>query len=206
VCHSHAAGSGVQGAVSGDIFASPRSGVHLPLVSHKYQKSPLIPVVTFLVAALLSPLLPAQSAANRSVYEFCARRLGQQVGDGICQTLVDAALVNAGLPAGHRGREVWSIANTSGGVRIRGDYRNVSQGDIIWMRDIFPDRYRYAGTPEPLLRRGNQLDNHIGVVESIDADGVRYLNQNAGRQKRVRLDYFPFSEIGMLGEIIIYRP
>lgn|GEM_PF-1338481 len=175
-------------------------------MSHNSPKSPLLPVASFLVAALLAPALPAQSAANRSVYDFCARRLGQQVGDGICQTLVDAALVSAGLPAGHRGREVWSIANTPGGVRIRGDYRNVSRGDIIWMRDIFPDRYRFAGTPDPLLQRGNRQDNHIGIVESIDADGVRYLNQNAGRQKTVRTDYFPFSEIGMLGEIIIYRP
>jgi hypothetical protein len=142
--------------------------------------------------------------ANNALFNFCQRHQGQQVGDGICQTLVDEARRAAGLPVGRGyGREMWRISSTPGGVVISGDFRRVLPGDIIYFHDIDPDRSHHRESTSR-FRNG---ENHVGVVESLNLDGVRYFNQNAGHQKMVRSDYFPFTQgIDMVDYVAVFRP
>ncbi|MEI6082089.1 MAG: glycosyltransferase [Verrucomicrobiota bacterium] len=167
-----------------------------------------IPMLTVsFVFVLMEGYLQAQTDANRLIYNFCVQHQGQQVGDGICQTLVNEALHSAGL-AWDRGlgQEVWRIASTSRGVVISGDYNKVLPGDIVLFHDIFPDRYRYKGSGGGLFTEHPQ-SNHIGVVDSLTLDGVSYFNQNAGFQKIVKTDYFSFNDnIDIVDYVAVFRP
>lgn len=168
-------------------------------------------VIFPLIAAILSFCACSFSAGTESagaVHDFCVRHLGQQVGDGVCHTLVDEALRSAGLPAFRgQGTEIWRIASTPAGVTISGDYNKVLPGDIIYFSDIFPDRYRFRGDSDRPVLPEHPRANHVGVVDSISIDGVRYFDQNAGGQKIVRSDYFPFGgNIDLVGYISIVRP
>jgi hypothetical protein len=160
----------------------------------------------FATFLLLVVSLRAQSDHGSAIYDFCVHHQGQQVGDGICQSLVDAALRSAGLtcnPAHGLGREVWRISSTPAGVVISGDFRKVLPGDIIYFHDIAPDRNMHRES----LRRERPLDNHVGVVDRLTLDGVRYFNQNSGHQQSVRSDYFAFANgLDMVDYVAIYRP
>ena len=166
------------------------------------------PAFLALLFGLLVTNLSAQTEASRLVYNFCVQHQGQKVGDGICKTLVDEALQSAGLQQSHRlGREVWRIASTSRGVVISGDYKKVLPGDIIYFHDIFPDRYRYKGSSDASPLQERPRSNHIGVVDSITLDGVRYFNQNAGSQKVVKSDYFSFNDnLEVVDYVAVFRP
>ncbi len=165
---------------------------------------------TILVAIVALFVLDLFGAAdsNRAVYDFCVQHLGQQVGDGVCHTLVDQALRSAGLPPDyHYEREVWRITSTPHGVVIRGDFNKVLPGDIIYFHDISNDRCRYKGSGGRPPDRGHPKENHIGVVDRITIDGVRYFNQNSGRQKLVKSDYFSFvNDIDVVEYVAIIRP
>jgi hypothetical protein len=141
---------------------------------------------------------------NTAVYDFCVRHQGQRVGDGICHSLVDEALRSAGVPPGAGpGREIWRISSSSHGVVVTGDFQNVRPGDIIYFHDISPERAFHAGSTAG-MRPG---DNHVGVVDSLTLDGVRFFNQNAGYQRQVRLDYFSFANnLSMVDFVAILRP
>ena len=167
-----------------------------------------LPVILTLLFAACAANLFAQTDANKLVYNFCVQHQGQQVGDGICQTLVDEALQSARAPGNHGfGKEVWRISATSRGVVISGDYNKVLPGDIVYFHDIFPDRYRYKGAADQSLFPERQLSNHIGVVDSLNLDGVRYFDQNAGNQKVVKSDYFSFNDnIDVVDYVAIFRP
>lgn len=164
----------------------------------------LVPVIVAMFAATPS----GATESNRAVYDFCVQHLGQQVGDGICQTLVDQALRSAGLSPGHPpSREIWRITSTPHGVVIRGDFNKVQPGDIIYFHDISNDRYRHKGAGGLPRDPAPPRENHIGVVDSITIDGVRYFNQNSGRQKVVKADYFSFNnDIDVVEYIAIARP
>ena len=171
-----------------------------------------IPMLTAsFVFVLMEGRVQAQTDVNKAVYNFCVQHEGQQVGDGICQTLVNEALHSAGL-AWNRGlgQEVWRIASTSRGVVISGDYNKVLPGDIVLFHDIFPDRYRYRGdrgSVGGVLFPEHPQSNHIGVVDSLSLDGVRYFNQNAGCQKMVKTDYFSFNDnIDIVDYVAVFRP
>ena len=129
------------------------------------------------------------------------------MGDGICQTLVNEALQSAGLTWNHGlSQEVWRIASTSRGVIISGDYNKVLPGDIVLFHDIFPDR-RYLGSSEAPVFPERPRSNHIGVVDSLTLDGVRYFNQNSGCQKMVKADYFSFNDnIDIVDYVAVFRP
>ena len=102
------------------------------------------------------------------------------------------------------------MTSDSRGVVVSGDYNHVRQGDIVYFHDIFPERYRYqgetrAGGVGALPEHARQ--NHIGVVDSITLDGVRYFDQNAGHQQMVKLDYFSLREdIKVVDYVVIFRP
>lgn len=169
---------------------------------------PMLMVV--FVCGFMEEYAHAQTDPNRLIYNFCVQHQGQQVGDGICQTLVDSALRYAGLPPNRYGKEVWRMTSDSRGVVVSGDYNHVRQGDIVYFHDIFPERYRYqgetrAGGVGALPEHARQ--NHIGVVDSITLDGVSYFDQNAGHQQMVKLDYFSFREdIKVVDYVVIFRP
>lgn len=167
----------------------------------------LLPLITGLFS-LFSANLLAQSDANNRVYNFCVQHQGQQVGDGICQTLVDEALQSARAGENHGfGKEVWRISSSIRGVVIFGDYNKVLPGDIVYFHDIFPDRYRYKGASEQSLLPDRQRSNHVGVVDNLTLDGVRYFDQNAGNQKVVKSDYFSFNEnLDVVDYVAIFRP
>lgn len=170
----------------------------------------LLPALVALILGSLAPNLPAQTDANRLIYNFCVQHQGQQVGDGICQTLVDSAMRYAGLPTNRYGQEVWRITSDSRGVVISGYYNNVRQGDIVYFHDIFPERYRYQGETGAggmAVLPEHPRQNHIGVVDRITLDGVRYYDQNAGHQQMVKLDYFSFrDDIKVVDYVVIFRP
>ena len=165
-------------------------------------------VILALLFGLVSANLFGETNANTAIYNFCIRHEGQQVGDGVCHTLVDEALRSAGLPPNyHPEKEVWRIASTSHGVVIQGDFNKVLPGDIIYFNDIFQDRYRFKGEAEASLYPERPKENHIGVVDSISIDGVRYFNQNSSYQKKVKSDYFPFgNNLDIVDYIAIFRP
>jgi hypothetical protein len=171
----------------------------------------LLPLILTLLFGLLGSSavnLFAQSDANKRVYNFCVQHQGQQVGDGICQTLVDEALQSARAPGNHGfGKEVWRISSTARGVVISGDYNKVRPGDIVYFHDIFPDRYRHKGISEQSLLPDRQRSNHVGVVDNLTLDGVRYFDQNAGNQKVVKSDYFSFNDnLDIVDYVAIFRP
>ena len=171
----------------------------------------VIPILmVFIVYGLMQGNAQTQTDANRLIYNFCVQHQGQQVGDGICQTLVDSALRYAGLPPNRYGQEVWRITSDSRGVVVSGDFNKVRQGDIVYFHDIFPDRYRYqgeTGVGGTALLPEHPRQNHIGVVDSITLDGVRYFDQNAGHQQMVKLDYFSFrDDIKVVDYVVIFRP
>jgi hypothetical protein len=148
--------------------------------------------------------LRAQTDHNTKIYDFCARHQGQPVGDGICHSLVDEALRSVELPADcGLGREIWRMSSSSRGVVVTGDFQKVRPGDIIYFHNISPGRvFRFGSTSQ--VASGN---NHVGVVDSLTLDGVRFYNQNAGHQQRVRLDYFSFrNDISMVNYVAIHRP
>jgi hypothetical protein len=90
---------------------------------------------------------------------------------------------------------------------ISGDYKKVLPGDIIYFHDIFPDRYRYKGSSDASPSQERPRSNHIGVVDSITLDGVRYFNQNAGSQKVVKSDYFSFNDnLEVVDYVAVFRP
>lgn len=156
-----------------------------------------------LISFIGTVTLCAAADHNKAVYGFCVRHQGQQVGDGVCQTLVDAALRSAGLSPRRIGREIWRIASTPQGVVISGDYRKVLPGDIILFHDIDPERQFHRGSEDHSAPKGS----HVGVVDSLDLDRVVYFNQNSGHQKTVRCDGFSFSEnIDLVGYVAVYRP
>jgi len=148
--------------------------------------------------------LRAQTDHNTEIYDFCVRHQGQPVGDGICHSLVDEALRSAGLPADcGLGREIWRISSSSRGVVVTGDFQKVRPGDIIYFHNISPGRVFRVGS----TAKGISGNNHVGVVDSLTLDGVRFYNQNAGHQQRVRVDYFSFSnDISMVDYVAIHRP
>jgi dipeptidyl aminopeptidase/acylaminoacyl peptidase len=168
----------------------------------------LILVLLFAVLGPCEANLFAQSDANKQVYKFCVQHQGQQVGDGICQTLVDEALHSARALGNHGfGQEVWRISSTARGVVISGDYNKVRPGDIVYFHDIFPDRCRYKAASEQSCIPERQRSNHIGVVDNLTLDGVRYFDQNAGNQKVVKSDYFSFNDnLDMVDYVAIFRP
>jgi hypothetical protein len=164
-----------------------------------------------LIFGAMASHLSAQTDVNKTVYNFCVQHEGQQVGDGICQTLVNEALQSAGLSWNNGlGPEVWRIASTSRGVVISGDYNKVLPGDIVLFHDIFADRYRYRGdrgSVGGVLFPEHPQSNHIGVVDRLSLDGVRYFNQNAGCQKMVKTDYFSFNDnIDIVDYVAVFRP
>ena len=165
-------------------------------------------LVILWVYGLFAVNLFAQSDANKLVYNFCVQHQGQQVGDGICQSLVDEALQSARAPGNHGFcQEIWRISSTARGVVISGDYNKVLPGDIVYFHDIFPDRFRYKGASDPSLFPERQQSNHIGVVDSLTLDGVRYFDQNAGCQKVVKSDYFSFNDnLDVVDYVAIFRP
>lgn len=148
--------------------------------------------------------LRADAVHSREVYDFCVRHQGRQVGDGICQSLVEEALRSAGLSLSRGlGREIWRIASTPHGVVITGDYRKVLPGDIILFHDIDPRRQFHRESGE----RFGAKNNHVGVVDSLNLDRVVYFNQNSGHQKTVRSDGFSFSNhIDLVDYVAVYRP
>jgi hypothetical protein len=166
------------------------------------------PVILTLFIGLCAANLFAQSDSNNRVYNFCVQHQGQQVGDGICQTLVDEALQSARARENHCfGKEVWRISSTARGVVISGDYNKVLPGDIVYFHDIFPERYWYKGASEQSLLPERQRSNHIGVVDNLTLDGVRYFDQNAGYQKVVKSDYFSFNDnLDVVDYAAIFRP
>ena len=93
---------------------------------------------------------------------------------------------------------------------ISGEYNKVLPGDIVLFHDIFPDRYRYRGdrgSVGGVLFPEHPQSNHIGVVDSLSLDGVRYFNQNAGCQKMVKTDYFSFNDnIDIVDYVAVFRP
>lgn len=154
-----------------------------------------VPALLALCVVAMTSNLFGQSDANNRVYNFCVQHQGQQVGDGICQTLVNEALHFARVGENHGfGKEVWRISSTTHGVVISGDYNKVLPGDIVYFHDIFPERYRYKGASEQSILPERQRSNHIGVVDNLTLDGVRYFDQNAGYQKVVKNDYFSFND------------
>ena len=174
----------------------------------RYMPSFLEALIVALLLGLFDANLSAQTDANKQVYNFCVQHQGQRVGDGICKTLVDEALQSARQQQSHRlGRKVWRIASTPRGVVISGDYKKVLPGDIIYFHDIFPDRYRYKGSSDASPSQERPRSNHIGVVDSITLDGVRYFNQNAGSQKVVKSDYFSFNDnLEVVDYVAVFRP
>ena len=169
-------------------------------------KRTLLPILGLCVGAMAAHL-SAQSDANKQVYNFCVQHQGQQVGDGICQTLVNEALHSARASENHGyGKEVWRISSTARGVVISGDYNKVLPGDIVYFHDIFPDRYRYKGASEQSLLPDRQRSNHVGVVDYLTLDGVRYFDQNAGNQKVVKSNYFSFNDnLNVVDYVAIFR-
>jgi len=167
----------------------------------------LQPILALIFGAMAVNLL-AQTDANKQVYKFCVQHQGQQVGDGICQTLVDEALHSARASENYGfGKEVWRISSTARGVVISGDYNKVRPGDIIYFHDIFPDRCRYKGASEQSCIPERQRSNHIGVVDNLTLDGVRYFDQNAGNQKVVKSDYFSFNDnLDLVDYVAIFHP
>jgi len=149
----------------------------------------------------------SQTDATRALYNFCLQHQGQQVGDGICQSLVNEALRAAGLPLTRYGREVWRISSSSRGVIVSGDYNRVFAGDIVYFHDIFPDRFRYRGETGRSTIPGHAQMNHVGIVESLTLDGVRYFDQNSEHQQVVKSDYFSFRDhLDAVDYVAIYRP
>jgi hypothetical protein len=122
---------------------------------------------------------------NQGVLAFAQSHIGQEVGNGQCTDLVDAAYAAAGAesesklgPTGPDADYVWGTpvdTVTTANHSLAG----VLPGDVIQFRDVtlvhtttYPDGSWYTTT--------KTADHHTAIVESVSGSTINVLEQNVG--------------------------
>jgi hypothetical protein len=155
---------------------------------------------------------PVDNGANplgQQLVDFALARLGQQVGDGECGSLVDAALKAVGAPSfdqlGPTGPDADYVWGTLVAEFHPGDdlstLDQVQPGDIIQFRDVHLE----GATPDGGTYF-NDAPHHTALVEANNGGGnFTVLEQNVNGERFVHEDSYHFADMTQ-GTIWIYRP
>ena len=111
------------------------------------------------------------------VITFCRQHLGKQVGNGICEDLVDAALKFAGAKVqrgAYYGRQVYS--GTPGGQQPNfvGNLKQVKPGCVVHFNGPYKIGHYFS----------NSSEGHVAIIESPDQDGTWHVYQQNYNNKK----------------------
>ncbi|MGF1577869.1 MAG: CHAP domain-containing protein [Gemmataceae bacterium] len=127
---------------------------------------------------------------NNKVLQFATLKLGQQVGNGQCWTLADAALRSAGARRpGRQGYRAYQF-----GKQLEKKDK-LLPGDVLQMYQVV---FRYP-------RSFQQFPLHTAIVSKVDGTKVEVLNQNLGGDKKVQRTEFDLRGLKR-GKIFAFRP
>jgi hypothetical protein len=122
---------------------------------------------------------------NQKVVAFAEAHVGQEVGQGQCTDLAEAAYAAAGAesesklgPTGSDANYVWgTLVNTV--TTANHSLAGVLPGDVIQFRDVtlvhttmYPNGSSYTTT--------QTAGHHTAIVESVSGSTISVLEQNAG--------------------------
>jgi hypothetical protein len=139
---------------------------------------------------------------NQTIVAWITTRVGTQIGNGECWTMVETTLRESGARTSN------SIMGASG-VTATADYvwgtpttlANLAPGDIIQMKN-----YRYSESDGAYQTR----PHHSAIVEAVWADGVIDVfecNVNGSRRVQQNTLYFQSGDgISVSGRWWFYRP
>jgi hypothetical protein len=154
--------------------------------------------------------VPNPADLNTQVLGYALAQLGQQVGDGQCAALADAALKSAGAlsfsdlgPTGDDADYVWG--NLVATLTTDGhDASTVAPGDMIQFRDV-----TFVTTtinPDGSWSQSTMLfPHHTAVVESVDNNVITILQQNVDGDMTVRESTINLDDMTQ-GTMWVYQP
>ena len=131
---------------------------------------------------------PSQGAVSNAVVQYAASQMGQQVGNGQCWTLVDAALAASGAVR----PEQWNFDTYVFGEEV---YRDFRPGDILQFEDV-----RFE-TPN----RQDEFPHHTAIVAAANGSVVTLYQQNVNGDMRVQTGVIDLNT-KVRGRIRGYRP
>jgi hypothetical protein len=128
---------------------------------------------------------PSVPTANRKVLEYARTHKGEQVGDGICRTLVIKALEYAHAEPPRHQDGLYTC-----GRRLKPEER-VRPGDIALFKEThFPGSYE---------------EHHIGIVFRVKGSEFVLLHQNFGGKKYVLTSTYDRKK-QQGGQLVFFRP
>jgi hypothetical protein len=141
---------------------------------------------------------PAIPPLNQKVLAFARAHKGQQVGDGECWTLADAALKAAGARRpGSGGLGPFAFG------RLLGPRETALPGDIAQF-----SKARFQGKTNRGFVYGYVMDRHTAIIASVKGTRITVLHQNFGERdggKIVRRTPINLADRKQ-GTVQIYRP
>jgi hypothetical protein len=189
---------------------APAPEAHAP----PYVPPPVVPVAPAEPPAS-KPAPPALEPLNAQLIRFCKSKMGQQVGDGECASLVIAGLRTVGaslrwpdFPS--LGDYVWGtpvcLVEVTGGrpsfrAAAAGEAGKIHPGDVIQFRSVV-----FAGRI-PNGTYSQTFPHHSAVVETVSEDGksCRLLEQNVQGRRTVGESTLYLPDLQQ-GSLRVYRP
>jgi hypothetical protein len=157
------------------------------------------------------PALEDQAVMEAKVVEFCVKRKGEQVGDGLCAAMAVAALKQAGFkqrgmdhpnPDDYTwGKLIFTLTAQLGAPKATGQYGNIAPGYVVQFREA-----RFVGTVG-LKKTTMTYPHHTAIVEKVDRGGkvLHILHQNVDGKKTVVSSTLVLNNLTE-GWIRIYEP
>jgi cell wall-associated NlpC family hydrolase len=122
----------------------------------------------------------AHGSIADQIVAYARQRLGTEVGDGECYTLVDRALRNAGAKSAEHYGTVTPDADYVWGTSV--NRSELRPGDVIQFRDYSFDRTVDTNNPDgsgSTATDHQERPHHTAIVERIDGEAVVVLEQNS---------------------------
>jgi len=156
-----------------------------------------------------SPSAPStqELELNRKIVEFCERKLGQKVGNGLCSAFVTSAVLSSGGRFWYRnerggtdfkwGKQVYYQERNQSETKSKGDHRSILPGDIILFRGC-----RFSG-PGWWLSMGS----HVAVIVTTKSDGriFKIMHSNYSGNPKVQASMLDIRTLEK-GQIRVFRP
>jgi hypothetical protein len=150
------------------------------------------------------------AALNAQVRAYAQSQLGQQVGDGQCAVLADAALKSAGAssfadlgPTGDDADYVWGNLVTTLTTDSQ-DTSDVAPGDVIQVRDVTFVSTTF--TPDGSWSQSTMaFPHHTAIVEAVNGGTITILEQNVNGDLTVQEATINLGDMTQ-GTMWVYQP
>jgi hypothetical protein len=134
------------------------------------------------------------ASLNQQVLDFARGKLGQQVGDGQCQTLVNAALDAAGAQRPGQGQEIDHFGTVV-------DLNAVKAGDVLQFENV---NFKHTNADGSWFT--NNFPHHTAIVEAVSGSRLTLLHQNLNGDLRVQETTIDLNDRLSGGSITAFQP